>query len=198
MSPRLPSLRIYSAKRSSNSGKRHDMRYGRAAYVGIAVLFSICLAACGGGGGGGDSPPAVSAATAEGVYGGTLTGSSSSAFQLLILENGDFWALYGTQTATAFGVAGFVQGSGTSNNGTYVSSNTKDFGFNPAVAGVTNATYNATNKTISGTVANPGGTVTFSGGPIAGSLYNYNAPASLSTVAGAWSTTALTGETVAI
>lgn len=161
----------------------------------FAVLASgIALAACGGGGGdAGNSGP-----TAEGVYGGTLTGSTSSAFQLLVLENGEFWAMYGVRTTNAFGVAGFLQGSGVSNSGTFTSSNTKDFGFAPAVSGTTNASYNATAKTISGTVSFAAGTVGFTGGPIAGSLYNYDTAASLTTVSGAWSTTGLTGETVSI
>ena len=164
-------------------------------YLGLAAMFLIGLASCGGGGG--DSP-ATTGPTAEGVYGGTLTGSTSSAFQLLVLENGDFWAMYGTQTPSVFGVAGFIQGAGSSNNGSFTSSDTKDFGRNPAVAGATTATYNATAKTIFGTVTGAAGTVSFSGGPIAGSLYNYDTPASLSTISGAWSTTILTGESLAI
>ena len=104
--------------------------YKKVAYVSVIALFAISLASCGGGGS--DSPAPSAGPTAEGVYGGTLTGSTSSAFQLLVLENGEFWAMYGTQTASAFGVAGFIQGSGTSNNGSYTSSNTKDFGVNPA------------------------------------------------------------------
>ena len=161
--------------------------------VASAFACVVVLSACGGGGG--DSPPAANGPSAEGVYGGTLSGSSSNAFQLLVLENGDFWAMYGTQTSTVFAVAGFIQGSGTSNIGSFTSSNTKDFGFSPAVAGNTSATYNVTAKTISGTVMATAGTVTFNGGPIAGSLYNYNTPASIATVAGAWTTTILTGET---
>jgi hypothetical protein len=117
---------------------------------------------------------------------------------MLVLENDEFWALYGTQSTSLFVVAGFLQGNGTSNNGTYTSSNTRDFGFNPALAGTANATYNATAKTISGSVAASAGTVTFSGGPIAGSLYNYNTPALLSAVSGVWSLTALTGEGLAL
>jgi hypothetical protein len=158
------------------------------------LASAIALAACGGGGGdAGSSGP-----SAEGVYGGTLTGSTSSAFQLLVLENGEFWAMYGIRTSNAFGVAGFLQGSGVSNNGSFTSSNTKDFGFVPAVSGTTNASYNATAKTISGTVTSAAGTVGFSGGPIAGSLYNYDTGALLTTVSGTWSTTSLTGETVSI
>lgn len=161
-----------------------------------ALVSAIALFGCGGGGG--DSGTPLASSSAEGVYGGTLTGSTSSAFQLLILENGDFWSMYGTQSSTIFGVAGFVQGSGSSSNGSFTSSNTKDFGFSPAVAASTSATYNATAKTISGTLSAGARTVTFSGGPIAGSLYDYNAAASLTTVSGSWTTTSLTGETVAL
>jgi hypothetical protein len=117
---------------------------------------------------------------------------------MLVLENDEFWALYGTQSTSLFAVAGFLQGTGISNNGTYTSSNARDFGFNPALAGTANATYNATAKTIAGSVAASAGTVTFSGGPIAGSLYNYNTPALLSSVSGTWSLTALTGEGISL
>jgi hypothetical protein len=134
----------------------------------------------------------------EGVYGGTLTGSTSSAFEMLVLDTGEFWSLYGTQTSTNFVVAGFVQGTGNASNGSFASSNAKDFGFRPAVADTVNASYNKTAKTISGTVSSTVGTVSFSGGPIAGSLYNYDASASLSTVSGSWSTTSTTGETIAL
>jgi hypothetical protein len=134
----------------------------------------------------------------EGVYGGTLTGSTSTAFEMLILDTGEFWSLYGTQTATYFLVAGFVQGTGSANNGAFNSSNAKDFGFRPGAAGTVTGSYNKTAKTISGTASTTAGTVSFSGGPIAGSLYNYDAAASLSTVSGAWSTTATTGETITL
>ncbi len=163
-----------------------------SAFVASVTLVGA-LAACGGGGDSGTTGP-----TAEGVYGGTLTGSTSTAFQLLVLENGEFWAMYGTRTSTFFGVAGFIQGSGTSNNGSFTSSNTKDFGFVPARAGSTTATYDAAAKTISGSVTASGGSVGFSGGPIPGSLYNYNNPATLSTITGSWTTSTLTGESVAI
>ena len=162
------------------------------------VLASLTLVACGGGGD--DSPPPTPpvASTPEGVYGGKLTGSTSSDFEALFLENGEFWTLYGLSTPSAFFVSGFVQGSGTSNSGSYTSTNAKDFGFAPAMAGTLSATYNTTAKTIAGTFSTPSGAVTFSGGPIPDSLYVYDKPATLSSVAGAWSTSSLTGESVAI
>ena len=161
--------------------------------VAKTVAVSILLAACGGGGSS-DTPTG----SAEGIYGGALTGSTSSAFQMLVLENDEVWTMYGTQTATEFSVAGFLQGQGQSNNGTYTSSNLRDFGFNPALSGTATATYNSSSKTISGTATFPGAAVGFSGGPISGSLYNYNTAATVSTVAGSWALTSLSGEGITL
>lgn len=172
------------------------MKFWRSlAPIGAGLVCALGLSACGGGG---DSGSSNSSATAEGVYGGTMTGSNSQAFQLLVLENGEFWGMYGAQTTSAFAVAGFVQGSGSSLSGAYASSNTRDFGSTPAQLGVTAATYDASAKTISGSVAFSAGKVSFSGGPIAGTLYDYNTPASLSTVAGAWTLNGLNGESIAL
>lgn len=176
------------------------MKFATILTVALSAAF---LSACGGGGG--DSTPAVSGPsatagpTAEGVYNGSLTGSTTStAFSMLILENGEIWSMYGTQTANVFGIAGFVQGTGSSNNGSFSSSDAKDFGYAPAVGGTATATYDATAKTISGTVKSGSSSISFTGGPSAGSLYNYNTAASLTTIAGSWSTTSLTGEGVAL
>lgn len=172
--------------------------YSGLSLFGSAIAAAMVLSGCGGGGDSGTAPSAPPAAvatpSAEGVYGGTLTGSTNNAFNLLVLENGDAWAIYGTQSATLFGVAGFVQGTGTSSNGSYSVPNGKDFGYSPAQAGSLTATYNATAKTISGTL----GSVTFSGGPIPGSLYNYDTAASLSAISGSWSTRDLTGASIAL
>jgi hypothetical protein len=161
----------------------------------LTLIAVATLAACGGGGG--DEAPAPAAPTAEGVYGGALTGSTSTSFQLVVLENGDFWTLYGMNTPSTFYVAGFIQGNGTSSNGAFTSASAKDFGFAPAKAGTVNATYNASAKTVSGTAGVTGvGSVSFSGGPIPGSTYDYNTAATLSTVAGTWTMTELDGEAI--
>lgn len=166
-----------------------------------ALLACVALAGCGGGS---DSPapapapaPVVVGPTAEGVYSGTITGAkNTTGFQLLVLENGDFWTLYGNQTSTQFLVSGIIQGSGASNNGAFTSSNLKDFGVSPSVAGALKATYDATAKTITGTVTAGADTASFNGGPTANSLYNYTIAASLTNIAGSWVTTSTSGETV--
>lgn len=134
------------------------------------------------------------------MYGGTLAGSNfSSDFEALVLDNGDFWAIYGEQTASGFLVAGFVQGHGSSNNGSFNSPDTKDFGFAPALPATTAATYNPEAKTIAGSLAYSGQTVGFSGGPIAGSQYVYNKVATLSEITGSWTVIdTLVGDPVAL
>lgn len=162
--------------------------------LAAALLSALIVGACGGGGGGTAAAPAAPAAKAEGAYGGTLSGSpTSTAFQLLVLENDEYWALYGDNAASVFLVEGFVQGTGASNNGSFASSNLRDFGYAPAVAGSVNATYNASTPSISGTIGVSSGSISFSGGAIAGSLYDYNAGANLSSIVGNWSLTDLAG-----
>lgn len=161
----------------------------------LLTVLAAFLAACGGGGDG-DSTSSTSTLP-EGVYGGSLTGSTSPVFQMLVLENGDFWSLYGTQTASLFSVAGFVQGSTDSSGTNFSSANARDYGFAPATAGTATGTFNAAARTIAGSVTAGGQSVSFSGGPIAGSLYDYNVPASVAAVAGNWTLgTTLTGDTV--
>jgi hypothetical protein len=161
----------------------------------LLTALAAFLAACGGGGDGGTTPSV--SVLPEGVYGGTLTGSTSPDFQMLVLENGDLWAVYGSRSPTLFSVAGFIQGSTSSGGTSFSSANARDYGVAPAVAGTAIGTFNAAAGTIAGSVTAGGQSVTFSGGPIAGSLYNYNAPASVAAVTGSWTLgTTLTGDTV--
>ena len=75
----------------------------------------------------------------------------------------------------------------------------KDYGFSPAVPVKAVLNYNPTAKTIVGTISSDDtGAVNFSGGPIPGSLYNYNTPALITTVAGTWTLSSLTGESIAL
>ncbi len=166
----------------------------------LAVLLSLLvLGACGGSGEGTPAAPAAPAAKAEGVYGGTITGGSSPAFQLLILENDEYWAMYGVSAGNTFLVEGFVQGTGASNNGNFTSGDARDFGFAPATAGTVNATYDAGAHTISGTLGSAtAGTASFSGGAIAGSLYNYDAGPALATVTGNWVLMDLAGASLSV
>ena len=167
-----------------------------SAVLGL-ISLTIFLSACGGGGGS-DASSSATPTDAEGVYGGTITGGTSPEFQLLVLPDGQYWSMYGRTVGNQFFVSGFVQGTGKSSNGTFTSTNVKDFGIFPAVSGSINATYNAVAKTISGTTTSATGSAAFIGGPISGSLYNYKTAANLSSISGAWNGGNVGGETVAM
>ena len=153
--------------------------------LGMSLLAAGC-------GGGGDDAGATPNAKPEGAYAGTLTGSASSAFQLLVLENDEYWSLYGTNSGGTLLVAGFIQGSGTSSSGSFASSNALDFGFATSAQGTLSASY-VVGTSIQGTVTSAGRNVGFSGAPIAPATYNYSTPASLSDIQGSWNLTSLTG-----
>jgi hypothetical protein len=157
--------------------------------------------------------PIPATPTLEGAYEGTLAGwSPSNSFSLLVLENGDFWSMYGTTTSKGLAVAGFVQGSGTDNKSSksYTSTNSKDFGYSPAVASSLSAIYNLDAKTITGALtayqsvslpvppptSTMYGSVQINAGPLTSSLYQYDTPASLTAVAGTWVATTFNGDTM--
>jgi hypothetical protein len=154
-----------------------------------SISLGLTLSACGGGGGGSSS---TSSSKAEGAYSGSITNSSSNAFQLLVLENDEYLGLYGTSTGNAMYVAGFIQGTGRSNNGVFSSSNAKDFGINPPVTASINANY-VEKTSIQGSVSASGQSTTFSGTAIPSTTYNYNTAADINTITGSWYLTSLDG-----
>lgn len=145
--------------------------------------------------------PTPSMTSIEGVYDGQVRNSQvSSNFNLLILENNEFWALYGYETASEFLVTGFVQGQGKLSNGTFTSTNGKDYFAGLGYNGMITARFNDKTKAIDGTMSSSGGVeVGFSGAPIIDPQYDYLKPASIASVAGAWTTHNLsTAETIRI
>jgi hypothetical protein len=124
--------------------------------------------------------------TAEGVYGGTQTGGTSTDFVTLILEDGSYWSVYGQNLGSAFQVAGVVQGSGKSKEGAFTSSNIKDFRVSPALAGELTATYKHSSNKLDGTHTFTGSTVHFTGDTIPGSSYSYDKAPVLADIAGNW------------
>ena len=160
---------------------------------------AAALVACGGGGGSGGSTPSasssttsvVSAATAQGLYTGTLTGGASTAFEMLLLENGDMWVLYGTPGASSFLVRGFVQGTAAVTGSSFSAASVKDYGTVPPTSGTVSGTVSG--PSVSGTVAEAGQSVTFTGTALTGASYDYNTAATLAQVAGNWTLTGLDG-----
>lgn len=161
------------------------MKY-RALLPSIALLVAgLGLIACGDG--------SKTASTAEGAYAGSLTSATSNAFELLVLENGEYWLLHGNSSGGTIGttpgavlyVDGFLQGTGTANKGVFTSANAADFGSLPPATGSLNAQY-VTNSSIQGTITVNGNSASFAGTPIPTTTYNYHTPAKLNDIAGEW------------
>jgi hypothetical protein len=161
------------------------------------LIAALALASCGGGGGGDGTPSGGTKGTAEGVYSGTVVGAGSAPFSMLVLENGEFWALYGSPAGTGSSIAGFIQGNGASSSGRFTSANVKDFGDSPATNGTLSATYSP-GASIEGTASSGSGSVTFSGTASSNSTYDYNVAASLPAIVGQWSMSELSGSSLAV
>ena len=166
----------------------------RFAALAVSLVAMAGVVSCGGGGD--DVVGAPSGPSAEGYYAGTLAvidqgnlavPGSSTAFQMLVLENGQFWTIYGTNNGVSLDVEGFAQGNGTSNGSMFLAAGVRNFA-NPPPAVATNAFasagYNASAKSISGTITDSATTSTITSSPQ--SAYDYNAAADLASLAGSW------------
>ena len=167
----------------------------RTSLIG-ALGLSALLAGCGGGGGGGTTAASTATTTAataaaEGVYTGST--STGSVFDTVVLDDGTYYAIYGTNGASGLTVNGFVQGQGTSGATTFTSSNLRDFTYTGStLSGTLSATYTP-GVSVSGTVTESSGSSTFTGNVPQSSSYVYNTPADINTVSGNWTANTLQG-----
>lgn len=117
----------------------------------FAMSWMLVLTACGGGG---DSGTAiVSDATAQGLWNGST--STSRSVTGIVLDDGTYWLLFSVPNVSAM-LAGFVQGTGTSLNGSFSSSDAIDF--NISGQGINTATVSAsyiTKQSFNGSVSYP-------------------------------------------
>ena len=169
-----------------------------------ACALPMLIAACGGGGGGGGvntgpvstPPPAPVVGAAQGIYIGTT--NDGREVDTIVLDNDQFYTMYGNTVGSAFQVSGFVQGDGKSNNGSFTSANAVDStALNTRVAATVNATYTP-GLNLNGSLVESAGTVTFNSAPISSAVINYNSPASLASIAGKWNLTSLRGFATAL
>jgi hypothetical protein len=135
--------------------------------LGLTVLSTALMAGCGGergvetGGGGSTTPPPVAsgAGDAEGLWVGTT--STSRTMVGLVTSDGSYFVMY-SGSGNAGTIAGVIQGSGVTSNGTFSSTNGRDF--NLEGLGLIEATISATataNSTFDGSITYSTGTVTF-------------------------------------
>ena len=129
-----------------------------------------------------------STASPEGAYNGTLRDATSQAqMQLVILENGEFWAVYGQDDSSTFWVDGFTHGKAVSQAGSVRIDDLRDFGHLPPTSAPMNGRYDDSANALSGTITGPDGDIAIEAGRVTdGALYEYHAPADPVQLAGLW------------
>lgn len=105
------------------------------------------------------TPQLPSANTAEGLWAGTA--NTNRTLTTAVLDDGTYYFFY-SAAANPNQIAGVIQGTGTSNNGSFTSPNTKDFGIGVAVQEAIISADIAARQSFNGSIAYSGaGTVTF-------------------------------------
>ena len=167
-----------------------------AAWIASSTLLG--LVACGDGGSGNSvNLPSGGSVGLQGAYYGTT--ANDIAFDTLILDSGRFYVLYGDRVGDALAVRGFIEGSGTSNNGSFSSTNAKDFSDGTNTTSTISISYGTGTGITGNLVVNtdPPATDSFSALPVT-TGYSYGTAAKLSDITGAWNLTAVGGEAVSI
>ena len=158
------------------------------------VMLAMLLGACGGGGGGGSPSSAVTNAIAAGVWQGTS--SSGYTVDLIVLPNNEFATIFGSPLGSGLFISGFDSGTGTITGNTLAASISEYTSTGLTAIGNVSATITNNTSVIGSTAYSNGATSNFSFSPLPN--FNYNTPASLSTVSGSWNGTLLDGETTSV
>lgn len=125
----------------------------------------------------------------EGAYFGTLGASEGapSAFQLLVLPEGDFFAVYGDSSSSGLSVRGYIHGNQQATGPGAWAGSGQEFGIE-SPSGVQLKTTYAPEAGVAGTLVGADGFVSrFNGTAIPASTFDYNRPAQLSSIVGKWS-----------
>lgn len=121
----------------------------------LAIAIALSVSGCGG-----DQTPVVPPAnTAEGLWSGTT--NTNRTLTTAVLDDGTYYFFY-SGPGNPNQIGGVIQGTGTSNSGSFTSSNTKDFGIGVTVLDATLAANYAARQFLNGSITYFGtGTVTF-------------------------------------
>jgi hypothetical protein len=147
--------------------------------LGIALVLSTS-GGCGGDQTSDQNTTLPSANTAEGLWAGTT--NTNQTLTTAVLDDGTYYFFY-SSAVNPNQIAGVIQGTGTSNNGSFTSPNTKDFGIGVAVQDATISADYASRQFLNGSIAYSGaGPVTFT------SAYNtaYDTAPTVASLAGVY------------
>jgi hypothetical protein len=125
----------------------------------LGIALALSANGCGGDQTSDQNPTSPSASTAEGLWAGTT--NTNRTLTTAVLEDGTYYFFY-SAAANPNQIAGVIQGTSTSNNGSFTSPNTKDFGIGVAVQDATISADYASRQFLNGSIAySVAGTVTF-------------------------------------
>lgn len=139
--------------------------------------------------------PAVTA-SAEGVYEGMY--GSGLTHLTLVTDNTFMYTIVGTTTGGVFAINRFLVGRGSSNNGAFTAPEVHAYGSGATAATGTFAGSYVAGASLNGTLQLEGVSTAMTGSALANSTYNYNTPAALANVAGAWTLTGVDGARVTL
>lgn len=153
-------------------------------------------------------PPSTAIPAPSGLYLGTTNVLALPEIQLLALENGIVWAVYGATTNGTLSVTNVLNANGTAANGSYSASDVRDYAadrggarqlFVTALSGPFTAGGTWSGSVDYGvTLPQLAASVGFTAQKVPSSSYDYEAPAQLSSIAGSWSGTDLLGVATAV
>jgi hypothetical protein len=125
----------------------------------LGIVLALSASGCGGDQTSDQNPTLPSANTAEGLWSGTI--DTNRTLTTAVLDDGTYYFFY-SSAVNPNQIAGVIQGTGASNNGSFTSSNTKDFGIGVAVQNATISADYAARQVLNGSIAYSGAsTVTF-------------------------------------
>lgn len=123
---------------------------------------------------------------ATGAYRSSLSGSGNTHLDMHVLDNDEYYAIYGSQKASHFLMTNFINGTGFSGATAFTSSTMKDFGSNPPSGGSVNASYTPGVNMV-GAIGTVGGNVNINATSAAiVPVYTYATPTAISELAGTW------------
>ena len=133
---------------------------------------------------------------AEGAYRSTLPGSGNTHIDTFVLENDEYYAVYGRVSPSQFIVSNFIHGTGISGATAFTSTNMRDFGPKPPAAptpGSLVAAY-VPNVSMTGTISIPAGTIPLNATKAAlDPFFNLAAAANVAELNGTWRMNERTG-----
>ena len=184
----------------------------------LTGLAALVLTACGGGSDDNDTSAATPApvvtnpppttttppvtttptttASAEGVYEGSY--ANGTKHLTLVTDTSRMFSILGTTTGGLFAISRFQEGLGTSTNGAFTATEVREYGTGASAAsGTFTGTYVA-GASLNGTLLLGGVSTAVTGTALPSSTYNYNTPATLANVAGAWTLNGVDGARVTL